>query len=517
MDSLRISQNGRYFVKPDGAPFPWIADTAWTVPARLKWDDVLYYLKTRKRQGFTVLQMVVLDPEFNPDMKNPSGIPALRNGNIQERNPEYFDYVDWVLDQAEKEEFYVLLLPVWGQLVTGDDWGGGHYDKIVDETNAFAYGAWLGEREKRRKNILWCLGGDRMPIHKGIDYRMVWRKMAEGLAYGLTGERLSWNRDREKWSKILMTYHTCHEMETGRCSTFSYWTEDDAWIRFIMLQSGHGIEVHNDELIREEHIRHPDMPVWDGESAYEAMPSQWPITDQTSFHGADVVRKKSYPALFSGAFGYTYGHASVWCTISEKERNAVTGKTWSEALDSPGGLEVKVLRDFLEAYPAETFIPCGDLSLFRDSDDKSVKNGRQACVSKDGRILLVYYPEIKEDDMNLRMLRAGEACGCGLSADEENEGGTDQICEIPGFQYAWFDPSDGSVSRSSFISGDEVEDGWWKIPIPSETDETKDRVLIVEFCDPKGKDWLPTISVPSGTYGEKEEKSAVRKVFDWGN
>lgn len=57
----------------------------------------------------------------------------------------------------------------------------------------------------------------------------------------------------------------------------------------------------------------------------------------------------------------------------------------------------------------------------------------------------------------------------------------------------------------------------WKIPIPSETDETKDRVLIVEFCDSYGSDRLPAINVPSGTYGEEEEKSAARKVFDWGD
>ena len=58
MESLKISENGRYFVTSDGKPFPWLADTAWTLPQRLKWDDVEYYLKKRKSQGFTVLQIV---------------------------------------------------------------------------------------------------------------------------------------------------------------------------------------------------------------------------------------------------------------------------------------------------------------------------------------------------------------------------------------------------------------------------------------------------------------------------
>ena len=51
MDRLKISENGRYLTKADGTPFIWLADTAWTVPARLKWDDVQHYMKTRKKQG----------------------------------------------------------------------------------------------------------------------------------------------------------------------------------------------------------------------------------------------------------------------------------------------------------------------------------------------------------------------------------------------------------------------------------------------------------------------------------
>lgn len=62
MDKLRISENGRYFVKADGTPFPWLADTTWTMLQRMKWDDVEYLMQKRKSQGFTVLQIVALDP-----------------------------------------------------------------------------------------------------------------------------------------------------------------------------------------------------------------------------------------------------------------------------------------------------------------------------------------------------------------------------------------------------------------------------------------------------------------------
>ena len=357
MEKLKISKNGRYFVKEDGSTFLWVADTAWTVPARLKWDDVRYYLETRKHQGFTVLQMVVLDPEFNEGMKNPSGIPALQDGKLGNRNEEYFSYVDWVLDQAEKAGFYVLLLPVWGQLVTGDSWGGETFTKTVTRENAYEYAEWLGKREKSRKNILWCLGGDRMPIHKGTDYREVWRRIAEGMAKGLTGEELRYNENPEKWKKLLITYHACHEAETGKCSTFSYWGDEEAWISFIMLQSGHGSYAKNYELIQEEYTRKKRiLPVWDGEPAYEMMPSEWPIKQDTKFHGTDIVRKRAYWGLFAGAFGHTYGHASVWCTISEKECIMPNQKTWAEAIKSEGSCQMKILRDFLNVFRRQNFL-----------------------------------------------------------------------------------------------------------------------------------------------------------------
>lgn len=64
MERLRISDDGRYFEKPDGTPFTWLADTAWTMPQRLKWDDAEYFMEKRKSQGVTVLQIVALAPEI---------------------------------------------------------------------------------------------------------------------------------------------------------------------------------------------------------------------------------------------------------------------------------------------------------------------------------------------------------------------------------------------------------------------------------------------------------------------
>ncbi len=499
MEHLSISENGRFFVKPDGTPFTWLADTAWTVPARLKWDDVQHYMKTRREQGFTVLQMVVLDPEYNQEMRNPCGIAALKNGDLLDPQEAYFSYVDWVLDQAQAYGFYVLLLPVWGELVVGWDWSGNDHPVYVNEENAYAYGKWLGRRMSGRNNILWCLGGDRMPVCRGTDYRPVWREMAEGLSEGLTGRRLRYNADREEWRRLLITYHACHEAETGECSTFSYWTPADQWISFTMLQSGHGLFKKNYDLIADERIPKsvneetdadaagPESliyPVWDGEPAYEMMPTCWPVKDLNSFHGTYMVRKRAYWGLLAGAFGHTYGHASVWCTATQKDKNIICRQTWAEAIRSDGSKQMKILRDFMEAFPPVCFEPCQDRLLRQEKEGDKLDAHEQAAFMTGGEgqnRMIIYF-----------------------AADSEERIRIDGIFKEAVFG-AWFDPKDGKMTGVEDLKA--VVSGGI-LPVKNASPDREDRVLILAD-DPR------CISVPSGNYGVEQGEETIHKVFEW--
>ena len=391
MERLKVSENKRHLIKESGDPFIWLADTEWTIAQRLKWDDVEYLMQRRKAQGFTVLQMVALDPEQDREIRNPIGEKALLNNNLNTPNEKYFEYLDWILDKAEEYGFYVLLLPVWGELVVGHNWMGEFSDKIVNVENAYEYGRWIGNRYKNRKNIIWCLGGDRQPIHLKVDYKDVWRKMAEGIAKGVFEKDLKYNVKSSMWNELLITYHACHERETGECSTMSYWTDEEAWISFIMLQSGHGLEVKNYELIRKEYERKNIMPVFDGEPAYEKMPTTWPKVKD--YHGDWVVRKRAYWSLFAGSFGHTYGHASVWCMISEKEKDKFRTDSWFEALDNPGAWEMKVLRDFLESRNLASCKPYQEVLIEQEKKKVDIMDEHiQSCIDIEGNFMCIYFP-----------------------------------------------------------------------------------------------------------------------------
>ncbi len=488
MEKIKISENGRYFETLSGKPLIWIADTAWTMPQRMKWDDVAYYMQTRKRQGFTVLQICALDPERDVEMRSPAGERALLENDLDQPNEAYFRYLDYILDQAEAYGFYVLLLPVWGQLVTGDDWSGGIFEKIVTEENAYAYGHYIGNRYKDKQNVLWCLGGDRQPIHKNVDYRQVWRNMAEGLAKGITSRDLQAQVQDPLWQELMITYHSCHEMETGECSTMSYWTDEEAWISFIMLQSGHGLNIKNYEIVKKEYDRSRILPVWDGEPAYEEMCTSWPITPETKFHGPDIVRKRAYWSILAGAFGYTYGHANVWCMISEKERNAVMRTDWYDSIHSTASGQIAFLHSFLEDLEAYNSIPCQE--VLEDRTETTEGQHRQAAYVLQGNALAVYYPENADDTLNLGSFALEETMLFGW----------------------WYNPRDGKYysaqgteTKSPFHCRPEA--GQLKVKTPR-ADQKDDWVLILR------KD-SPDMPVRQKTYYQEMEAGQEKKVFAW--
>ena len=388
LERLKVSEDRRHLETVSGKPFFWLADTDWTMPMRIKWDDARYLMDKRVQQGFSVLQIVALDPEKDHEMRTPCGDPALFDYDLSKRNEKYFQYLDWIIDEADRHGLYVLLLPAWGQLVVGEDWGGHTYEKTVTVENAYEYGDWIGSRYKDRTNIIWCLGGDRQPIHNGVDYKNVWRRLAEGIGHGVTGRNLKWNVPDEHWSDALMTYHTCYETGTGKYSTMSYWDDQDVWIDFIMLQSGHGEKPQNYLQVKEEYDRERTMPVFDGEPAYEQMPASWP---PTYFHDEWIVRKRAYWSLFAGSFGHTYGHASVWCSLSEKDCAGTNTYTWFQALDRPGAWQMRELRDLVDSRPFRDSVPCQEMIGHKDHcGEDCLDDHRQACVDKNGRYAMIY-------------------------------------------------------------------------------------------------------------------------------
>jgi hypothetical protein len=108
---------------------------------------------------------------------NANGDLPFINEDPAQPNEKYFEHVDYVITKAAEYNINIGLLPTWGDKVFKDKWGKG--PEIFNEQNGAAYATWLANRYKDHKNIIWILGGDRVP--RGEADINVWRAMGRQL------------------------------------------------------------------------------------------------------------------------------------------------------------------------------------------------------------------------------------------------------------------------------------------------------------------------------------------------
>lgn len=357
LPQLKVSPNQRFLMQADGKPFFYLADTAWELFHRLDRKQVVEYLDVRAKQRYTAIQAVALaevdglnDPNANGDLplidRDPTK-PAVTPGSNPNKPAEYdyWDHVDYIVDQANQRGLYIALLPTWGAWVAK-----GRTDvPIFTVQNAQAYGEFLGKRYGK-KGIIWLLGGDRLA--DGVEE--IWRAMAKGIVIGVSG--------KEDYDAVLMSFHP----RGG--GTSSTWFHNDAWLDFNMHQTGHGLAatVQPWARITKDYERTPAKPVMDGEPLYEDHPLAFRAKDNGYSFDAHV-RQRAYWDVFAGAFGHTYGNHSVWQFYQQPGRKPVNGPLfyWTEAIHRPGAAQMQHVRALIESRPFFSRVP--DQSIVADA------------------------------------------------------------------------------------------------------------------------------------------------------
>jgi hypothetical protein len=337
LPALKVSDNKRFLVTADGRPFFWLGDTAWQLFHRLTRDEAERYLKNRAERRFTVIQAVVLAELDGLRVPNAHGERPFHDNDPAQPNEAYFAHVDWVVRKANALGLYIGMLPTWGDKWNQRNRAG---PQIFTPENAAPYGEWLGRRYKDA-SVIWIVGGDR-PIESDV-HREVTRAMARGLRKGDGGAH-------------LITFHP----SGGHGS--AEWFHDEEWLDFNMRQNGHTAEFTGRyDQTRADYDRVPVKPVVDGEPLYEDHPLSFEAKRLGHSVAADV-RRPLYWDLFSGAFGHTYGHHSVW-QMWTPDREPVNNPLmpWSEAIDQPGAAQMQHARALLESRPVLTRIPDPDV------------------------------------------------------------------------------------------------------------------------------------------------------------
>jgi hypothetical protein len=348
LQPLKISANKRYFETKDGKPFFWLGDTGWLLFKKCKKEEAIAYLDDRKQKGFNVIQVMLL---HELDITDAYGDSALIKKNVATPNLagnyNYWDNVDFVIDEAAKRGIYMALVPVWGGNI-----------KRVSVEQAKAYATFLANRYKNKINIIWLNGGD----IKGADALDKWNALGTAL--------------RAADKNHLITFHP-----RGRNSS-SAWFHNEDWLDFNMFQSGHrsyaqdtsaNETLHYGEdnwrYVNEDYALKPTRPTLDGEPSYEDIP--YGLHDGTQPYWKDYeIRRYAYWSVFAGAAGFTYGHNSVmqFYTPRDSGISFFPKVKWQKGLNAPGASQMQYLKNLIlqKAYMAR--IP--DQSMVLDNGKK---------------------------------------------------------------------------------------------------------------------------------------------------
>ncbi len=383
MQPLKVSDNRRFLVHADGAPFFYLADTAWELFHRLDLPESEYYLRDRASKGFTAIQAVLLAELDGLSTPNRDGEVPLADNDPTRPNDAYFRHVDQVVDLAASLGLWMAMLPTWGDK-WNDGWTGGPV--IFNPSNAAVYGEYLGRRY-RDKPIIWIMGGDR-----GIDNDQqaeIIRAMANGIKRG-------------NHSRHLMTFHPPR--------TSSKWFHDDDWLDFNMAQVAHTRDAQPYEVIAGDYARQPAKPCLNGEPSYEDHPDKHKIDPVELYLDDKDARNGFYWSVFAGAMGHTYGCHDVWqmWTGDRKPVNAAR-IPWQEAIHLPGAAQMQLGRRLVESRPYLTRVP--DQSLLAESPDTPGDHA-QACRDAEGRYAFIYIPTGLPTTIDLTAFRGKKLHAC---------------------------------------------------------------------------------------------------------
>jgi len=439
MDQLRVSENRRFLVKADGTPFYWFGDTAWEIFHRANREEAEHYLKKRAEQGFTVIQAVVL-AEFQ-GIREPNAYGDLPLVDEDPEKPEeaYFRHVDWIVRLANQYGLMLGMLPTWGDKV-GKTNGDG--PPIFNRENARIYGEFLGRRYKEA-DVVWIIGGDRV-----VDDREkleIWRSLGQGLRAGDEGGH-------------LMTFHPRGGDDQISTST-KVFPNDDPLLDFNMRQNGHFNGTATWSRVASDYALFPVKPVIDGEPIYE----DHPIGFEAAKYGYSTAidcRRFLYWDLFSGAFGHTYGHHSVWQMHKPGRGEGVNKPVnyWDEALESPGARQIRHARALLESRPFLTRIP--DQSLIVPTSVPNAVPGAgtkfmNATRNADGAYGMIYSAASRSYGLNPGLL-SGES-----------------------FHFWWFNPRNGTHTDLGVFPRSNVIN-----VTPPDQGEDLDWILVIDDAAP---------------------------------
>mgnify|MGYP001766124334 CR=1 FL=1 len=279
----------------------------------------------------------------------------------------YWRYAEQVMDEAEKRGLFVIMSELWYGA------GEGLWMHHVKPDNARVYGAFIGKRFARFKNLMWMHAGDRNPDANLLECtRVLAREIAAAAP------------------RHLHTVHNAHEYASAR------FHHEDAWLDVNMGYTYGAAYLH---ILPEYQRTNPVRPVILGETGYEGEPNAielLPDAKKGDLWNPYRIRRNAWWAVLSGAQGYCAG-TRLW----RWEAN------WREVMQARSTVEAPNILKLLQTPEWWKLVP--------DAKHEFVTSGfgewkkadyATAALASDGSCGVVYLPTTRTFSVDMTRLRA---------------------------------------------------------------------------------------------------------------
>ncbi|MCK0148179.1 glycoside hydrolase family 140 protein [Arenibacter sp. F26102] len=361
---LKVSNGHSYIVNQSNEPFFWLGGTAWELIHRCNKKEIDLYLTDRAEKGFTVIQTVILAELDGLNTPNAYGEKPLINNDPTKINEKYFEMVDYVISKANELGLYIGLLPTWGDKFN-KKWGVG--PEIFNTTNSEIFGEILAKRYLSHNNVIWILGGDRIPENE--HHFAIIRAMAKGI--------------RKIDTQHLISYHP-----VGAQKATDFF--NDKWLDIDMYQSGHNRTAREYQYVVESKKSKTKRPIINGEARYEnIMDRFWENKHYGWLDDADV-RISAYWSIIAGAAGYTYGCNDIWQMYKSDRTPILNARTgWTTALELPGSSQMKYMKEIFEVIPWQKMI--FDQTLIQNNNPEN-ESYKLSAIGENKDLIIAYTP-----------------------------------------------------------------------------------------------------------------------------
>ena len=377
---VKTSTNGRYLVDQNNKPFPILGRTSWCVISQPV-KDYQAYIENTISHGYNAIEISVIChwPQSNYSPHNGQGdLPfqkqldgsnwngSLVYSNINSEAPdltspneEYWIYVDSFLNYCGSRGILVFFFPAYvGYAGDKEGWMKELVANDIEKTRA--YGAWIANRYKNQKNLVWMLLGDMGKFtieQKDVEAALIGGLKSvpgqQSILYSAEAVRGQNSADQKDFGDQM----TLNGVYTGRIVS---------------------------SLGRLAYSHKPVLPAYLLEEPYD---EEGPDGNRFNLTATQPVRRFQWWGWLSTIGGYISGNGYVWPFID---------LWWGRHLNTPATLDMQRLNGFIKSVHWWELVPSGlnglkTLITSGGSNDSST-DYVAAAATPDGTLLIAYIP-----------------------------------------------------------------------------------------------------------------------------